>query len=82
MLVESLQEVLKDKSFDIKTPVTIQTRESAVNLLGWCLKDANKDIVKASVMQLTEQLQNVIFSSVKKSFSYNKEKMWKKFFVL
>ena len=40
---------------------SIQTWESAVNILDWCLKDANKDIVKAFVIQFTEQLQNVMF---------------------
>ena len=53
-----------------------------MNLLDWCLRDANKSTVKAFVKQLTGQLHSVILSSVKKSFSYNKEKMWKQYFVL
>ena len=81
VLVKSLQDVLKDKSFEIRTPVTIQTRQSAVGLLEWCLRDANKWIVKAFVKQLTATT-NGISSSVKKSFSYNKENMWKKFYLL
>jgi len=46
------------------------------------LRDINEGIVKVFVNQLIEQLQNVISSSVKKSFSYNKETMWKQFYLL
>lgn len=74
--------MLKDKSYKIQTPVTIQARELAVHLLEWCLKEANRGVVNAFVQQLTGQLQSVILSSTKKSFSYNKEKMWKQFYML
>ena len=77
-----LQHVLEDESFKIKTPATIQARESAEKFLEWCLKEHNKESLNIFTEWLTECLQNVISSSVTKSFNYNKEKMWREFYLL
>ena len=54
-LVKSLQAVLKDKSFKIQTPVTIQTRESAVHLLEWCLIKRYKQRNHESICKSTNR---------------------------
>ena len=46
VLVKSLQDVLKDKPFELRTPVTFQTRQSAVGLLEWCLRDVRNNVLK------------------------------------
>ena len=82
VLVRVLQHVLEDESFKIKTPATIQARESAECFLEWCLNEHNRDGLKVFTEWLTGCLQNVISSSVTKSFNYNKEKMWREFYLL
>ena len=82
MLVKVLQHVLADEFYKINTPSIIEARESAKKILDWCLSDANSDRVDSFTKQLVECLQNVISSSVTKSFRYNKEKLWKDFYIL
>lgn len=82
MLVKVLQVALADESFKINTPSIIQAKESAGKFLEWCLSDANKDSVDSFTKQLVECLQNVISSSITKSFRYNKEKLWRDFYIL
>lgn len=82
MLVKVLQLVLEDEFYKINTPSIIEARESAGKILEWCLSDANNDSVDSFTKQLVECLQNVISSSVTKSFHYNKEKLWKDFYIL
>ena len=82
VIVRVLQHVLEDESFKIKTPATVQARESAEKFLEWCLNEHNRDSLDVFTEWLTESLQNVIVSSVTKSFNYNKEKMWREFYLL
>ena len=80
LLIKALRVILEDKSFEIKTPATVKARESAQKFLEWCL--GNSDSVEAFSKQLTESLQTVICNSVTKSFRYNKEKLWREFYLL
>jgi len=80
-LVKALRVVLEDQSFQIKTPATIKTREAAKEFLKWCCLELSASKVDAFSKKLTESLQKVI-DGAKKSFTYNKEKIWKQFYLL
>ena len=80
--MKALQLVLVHGSFKINTPSVIQARESAGKFLEWCLSNSNKDSLDAFTKQLVECLQDVISSSVTKFFCYNKEKLWRNFYIL
>ena len=82
VLVKALREVLEDRSFQIKTPTTIKTREAAEKFLEWCLNDSVTSKVNKFSSELKESLQKVINGAKQKTFTYNKEKIWKQFFLL
>lgn len=81
-MVKVLHLILEDDTFKINTPSIIQAKESAEKMLKWCLSDPNRTSVDTFAKNLTESLQNVISSSVTKSFDYNKEKLWREFYLL
>ena len=74
--------LVSDDSFKVKSPPTIQSRKSAEQLLEWCLRTENKDSVNAFTCKLLGSLKGAIKASVTKVFSYNTEKIWRKFFLL
>ena len=80
--MKSLQQVLSDNSFKINSSVTIQARKSAEMLLEWCLQNINDCKLNAFSKQLVQSLKQVISSSVTKSYSHSKDKLWKGFFQL
>jgi len=80
ILLKALRVVLEDQSFQIKTPTTIKTREAAKEFLKWCCLELSASKVDAFSKKLTESLQKVI-DGAKKSFTYNKEKIWKQFYL-
>ena len=78
----ALQQVMDDDSFKINTPAIINTRKSAENLMNWCLTTASLCSLESFNKNITEHLQQVILSSTTKSFMYNKEKLWRQFYLL
>jgi len=81
-LLLALEQVLSDDSFKIKAPATVASRRSAELLFEWCLRKENKDTVNAFTCKLLDSLKGVIKASVTKVFSYNTDKIWRKFFLL
>ena len=79
LLIKALRVVLEDESFKIKTPATIKARGAAQKFLEWCLRNPDVD---SFCKQPTESLQKVICNSAKKCFRYNKEKLWREFYLL
>ena len=73
---------MDDDSFKINTPAIINTRKLAENLMNWCLTIANLCSLESFNKNITEHLQQVILSSATKSFMYNKEKLWRQFYLL
>jgi len=59
-------------SFKIKTLALIQTRQSGVEMLEWCLQAPNKYQVEIFGKKLTKDLQGMICSSIKKSYECNR----------
>ena len=82
ILVKALQQVMDDESFKINMPAIINTRKSAESLMNWCLTTASLCSLKSFNKNITERLQQVILSSATKSFMYNKEKLWRQFYLL
>ena len=80
--MKALHQLLSDDSFKIKTPATINARNSADELLKWCLDSRNNDTLKEFTKTLTDSLSQVIKASSNKSFAYNNDKLWRKFFLL
>lgn len=81
-LVVTLEQVLSDDSFKIRAPPTIEARESAERLLQWCITNANSALLTEFTEKLTDSMNMVIKASLRKSFKYNYDKLWKKFFQL
>jgi len=42
--IAAIRSVLEDSSFEIKSPVAIEARKAAVDLLAWCSKESNVEI--------------------------------------
>ena len=80
-LVKALQQVMDDESFKINTPAIINTRKSAESLMNWCLTTASLCSLKSFNKNITECLQQVILSLATKSLMYNKEKLWRQFYL-
>jgi len=72
--------VLQDDSFRVNSPTTIRTRNSAEKFLAWC--GENKMLSTNFSEKLKDMLQKVIVLGVTKSFNYNREKLWKQFYLL
>lgn len=81
-LITALQGVLNDESFKINSPATVKTRKAAESFLEWCLKDDNKDKLDIFTKQISKNLKDVIVSSKTKSLHYNKDKIWRGYFLL
>ena len=79
-LVQVLEKVLSDDSFKVKTPSTIEARKCAEELLTWCLDCINSTLLNAFNKTLADSLKKVIGAASTKSFAYNNEKLWRKFF--
>ena len=80
--MNALEQVLSDDSFKIKAPPTIEARESAERLFQWCITNVRSALLTDFTTKLTDSLKAVIKSSSRKSFKYNYDKLWKKFFLL
>jgi len=81
-LVRALRQVLDDNSFKVNAPATIAARKSAGELLNWCLDTKNSEVLHKFTKSLTDSFAKVIKPSFNKSFAYNNDKLWKKFFLL
>jgi len=79
--VNALRNVLDDQAFKIQTPTMIKTRKSAEEFMKWSYLENSASKVSTFTKKLTESLQKVIDKS-KKSFPYNREKIWKQFYLL
>ena len=81
-LVKALHELLADDSFKVKTPTTIHARNSAQELLKWCLDSTNNEKLTKFTNTLTDSLNKVIKAASNKSFKFNNDKLWRKFYLL
>ena len=80
--MKALHQLLSDDSFKIKTPKTIGARNSAQDLLKWCLDVINNEKLTKFTKALTDSLNTVIKAASNKSFKFNNDKLWRKFFLL
>ena len=79
-LMEAIRNVLEDDTFKIKSEVAAEARKVAVDLLAWCLDQANVDKCHLFASTLLKKLRQPIVSCKKQYF--NREKLWRKYFLL
>ncbi|XP_065884658.1 uncharacterized protein [Dysidea avara] len=82
ILVVSLKEIMNDDSFRIQSASTIQLRHTAECFLQWCENLQNTATLTSFSVGIIEELSTTIKSSITKSYNYNREKLWKNYFVL
>ncbi len=80
-MVKSLQKLLADDGFKVKSARATIALETASNLLAWCKADQNKRELNVFSEWLVSSLRRC-FSSNRKSFVLRAEKMWEMFHAL
>ena len=73
---------MNDDSFRIQSASTIQLRHTAECFLQWCENLQNTATLTSFSVGIIEELSTTIKSSITKSYNYNREKLWKNYFVL
>ena len=73
---------MNDDSFRIQSTSTIQLQHTAESLLQWCDNLQNTVTLTSFTVSLIEEINTTIKSSITTSYNYNREKLWRNYFIL
>ena len=73
---------MNDNSYKIQSPTTAQLRNKVEHLLKWCENLQNTATLTTLSVSIIEELNKIFTSSITKSCTYNREKLWRNFYIL
>lgn len=77
MLHQSLSELVQDPTFNTKSPVAIEARESAVQLMEFCTNSENLPTLTAFSTDLLDSFKKLFEAS-----NFKKDKLFRSFFLM